>query len=67
MIDLPTMVKNSASFTLIGEDVKLLNKIRKSLHQKMGDLPNAIIVRMALRMLNESLERNDDGKQNLAS
>ncbi len=61
------MVKNSASFTLIGEDVKLLNKIRKSLHQKMGDLPNAIIVRMALRMLNESLERNDDGKQNLAS
>ena len=45
------MGKESINFTLDGEDVKLIERLKKTLQPTHGKVSNAAVVRMALRKM----------------
>lgn len=48
-----TMGKETANFTLDGEDVKLIERLKKTLFPTMGKVSSTAVIRMALRKMEQ--------------
>jgi hypothetical protein len=47
------MGKETANFTLDGEDVKLIERLKKTLFPTMGKVSSTAVIRMALRKMEQ--------------
>ena len=47
------MGKESVNFTLSGEDVKLIERLKKSLLPTLGKVSSTAVIRMALRKMEQ--------------
>ena len=53
MCNIADMGKGTINFTLDGEDVKLIERLKKSLLSTLGKVTSTAIVRMALRKMEQ--------------
>ena len=59
------MPKTTANFTLRGDDARLIDKLKRSMKPKFGEISSVAVIRIALRAL-ERTECKEEGDANAA-